>query len=82
MLKFDFFQTQSRSSSGNVISIDTPWKTVCSVESGMAALIIPDALIKKFGGSLGEANEKFQLSYTITIESEKNTSMKRKHTEQ
>ena len=47
----------------------------------MAGLIIPDSLIRRFG-----SNEKFNLSYSVKIEpvkveSVKNSSTKRKHTE-
>ena len=69
---------------GNVISIDTPWKTICSVESAKPALIIPKALIKQFGGSLCDSNETFQLPYSLTIEATQkstNNSIKRKSTE-
>ena len=72
LLKFIYlFQAYYRTGGVNVISIDTPWKTICSVESGMAGLIIPDADIKKYGGSLGNANEKIELKYSIIIESVK-----------
>ena len=52
----------------------------------MAGLIVSDSLIKKFGGSLSNANEKMELQYSVKIEpvkieSVKNTSTKRKHTE-
>ena len=52
----------------------------------MAGLIISDSLIKKFGGSLGNANENIELPYSIKIEpvkieSVKNSSKKRKHAE-
>ena len=57
----------------------------------MAGLIISDSLIKKFGGSLGNANENIELRlpYSVKIEpvkidpsknkSVKNSSTKRKH---
>ena len=52
----------------------------------MAGLIISDSLIKKFGGSLGNANENIELPYSVKIEpvkieSVENSSKKRKHTE-
>ena len=46
----------------------------------MAGLILPDAVIKQFGGGLDDANEKFKLPYSITIESDEN-SAKRRRTE-
>ena len=59
----------------------------------MAGLILSDSLIKKFGGSLGNANENIKLPYSVKIEpvkimvkidpsknkSVKNSSTKRKH---
>ena len=72
-----YFQTESQSCKRKVISIDTPWKTICSEKSIRAGLIIPDDVIKSFGGSMGDAaNEKVALSYSITIESVKNNSTK------
>lgn len=47
----------------------------------MAGLIIPDALVKKFGHNLSDANEEFKLPYTVKIESVRNNSTKRKRTE-
>ena len=78
---FNFFQVHYRTGKANVVSIDTPWKTICSAKSGMAGLIMPDDLIKKYGGKLCVANEKFKLPYSLTIESVKSNSLKRKHTE-
>ena len=80
-------QVNYRTGKANVISIDIPWKTICSLQSdNMAGLIIPDSLIKKFGGNVYNGNEKFQLPYSIKIEpvkieSVENSSKKRKHAE-
>ena len=63
-----FLQSESKSCKANVISIDTPPKTICSMESGMAGLILPDSVIKKYGGSLSDVNENFQLQYGVNIE--------------
>ena len=85
---FDFLQTNYRTGKANVISIDIPWKIICSLQSDiMAGLIIPDSLIKKFGGNLYNGNEIFHLPYSIKIEAVKiesveNTSKKRKHAEE
>ena len=68
-----FFQSLTKSCKANVISIDTPAKTICSVESGMSGLMLSDATIKKFGGN---SSEKFSLSLSVTIESVKNKSAK------
>ena len=77
-----FFQSQSKSCKGNVISIDTPWKTICSEESALAGLILSDAVIKQFTGSLGDAGKKNSgPPFTVKIESNKNGSTKRKRTE-
>lgn len=78
----EIFQSQKISCTRNVISIDTPSKTICSEESGLAGLILPDAIIKKFGGSLGDANEKMKLPFSITIESEENNSTTQKYADQ
>ena len=80
--RHEIFQSKSKSCKGNVISIDTPWKTICSEESGMAGLVLSDATIfKQLGGTTVDANEKFKLPFSVTIESEKNNSNKRKRTE-
>ena len=72
------FQVHYRTGKGNVISIDTPWKTSCSVESAKPALIIPKALIKQFGGSLCNSNEAFKLPYSLTIEAAQKSSNSKK----
>ena len=81
-LKF-LFQTLTKSCKANVISIDTPVKTICSLESGKAGLVLPDAIMKEFafGDTLDEAHEKFKLPFSITIQSKKNNSAKRKRAE-
>ena len=71
------FQTESQSCKRNVISIDTPWKTICSEKSSMAGLILSDAVVKTFAGDI--INETFILPYSISIESVKSVSTKRKH---
>ena len=63
------FQNESQSCKRNVISVDTPWKTICSEKSSMAGLILSDAVIKTFVGDI--VNEIFRLPYSITIESVK-----------
>ena len=50
------------------------------MESAMA-MAIPDAVIKSFMGSVGNANEEIKIPYTIKIEAVHNDSMKRKRTE-
>ena len=80
-------QVNYRTGKANVISIDIPWKTICVPQSdNIAGLILPDSLIKKFGGNLYNANERFKLPYSVKIEpvkieSVKNSSTKRKHPE-
>ena len=50
------------------------------MESAMA-MAIPDAVIKSFMGSVGNANEEIKIPYTVKIESVQNNSTKRKRTE-
>ena len=71
------FQTESQSCKRNVISIDTPWKTICSEKSSMAGLILSDAVVKTFAGNM--VDESFRLPYSISIESVKSVATKRKH---
>ena len=64
--------SKSKSCKGNVISIDTPWKTICSEESGVAGLVLSDATLKQLAGTtFTDVNEKVQLPYSLIIESEK-----------
>ena len=53
------------------------------MESAKPALILPKDLIKQFGGSLCDANETFQLPYSLSIDkiTQKSDSLKRKSTE-
>ena len=74
------FQSENVSCKRKVISIDTPWKDICSMESAMA-MAIPDAVMKSFMGSVGNANEGIEIPYTVKIESVQNNSTKRKRTE-
>ena len=78
------FQSKNKSCKENVISIETPWNTICTEKSEVAGLILPDATIKRFGGSsLGDdINEYIKLPYSIKIESGENNSAKRKRTDQ
>ena len=71
---YEIFQSQSMSGKGNVISIVTPWKTICSEESAMAGLILTDGIFKQFGGNVGAP-------FIVTIQNDKNSSTKRKRTE-
>ena len=45
------------------------------------AMAIPDAVMKSFMGSVGNANEGIEIPYTVKIESVQNNSTKRKRTE-
>ena len=47
----------------------------------MAGLIIPDAVMKSFMGSVSNDNEEIRIPYTVKVESVQNNSMKRKRTE-
>ena len=51
----------------NALSINVPWPAVCSEKSGLAGLVLPDAVIKQLGGSLADANEDFCLPYHVSI---------------
>ena len=47
----------------------------------MAGLIIEDAVMKSFMGSVSNDSEEVRLPYTVKVESVQNDSMKRKRTE-